>query len=347
MKNLIYFLLAVLFLGNAMAQDKEAVGSVGPVKFSGLMFGDYFYNISAINSAHKDIHGFNFRRIYITTDYTISDKFSTRFRMESAITNGSNIGVFVKDAWMKWKGIFNGSDLVVGMSPTPAFDVSEGAWGYRSLEKTIMDYFGIVSSRDIGIDLKGKFDEKGSVKYWLKIGDGSGNKPETDKYGRYYTMLQFTPGESFMVTVYGDFHSMPQVQDPSDGQMKNNSVIVTAAFVNFKHGKTFALGLEGFLKSQQNNFSANGGALTSQSSFGLSVWAKALLSDDIGIVGRYDTYDPNTDATAKNDTRGLIIAALDFKVDSHVSIMPGVEVHTLQGANDSDVTPRVTFFWGF
>ncbi len=42
MKNLLYLLLAVLFLGNAMAQDKAAVGSVGPVKFSGLMFGDYF-----------------------------------------------------------------------------------------------------------------------------------------------------------------------------------------------------------------------------------------------------------------------------------------------------------------
>ena len=347
MKNLLYLLLAVLFIGNAMAGEKDATGSVGPVKFSGLMFGDYFYNVSSINHTNKDIHGFNFRRIYITTDYTISDKFSTRFRMESAIANGSNIGVFVKDAWMKWKEIFNGSDLVVGMSPTPAFDVSEGAWGYRSLEKTIMDYFGIVSSRDIGIDLKGKFDEKGSVKYWLKIGDGSGNKPETDKYGRYYAMLQFTPSESFMVTVYGDFHSMPQVKDPSDGQMKDNSAIVAAGFVNYKHGKTFALGVEGFLKSHQNNFSANGGTLASQSGFGLSVWARALLSDDIGIVGRYDTYDPNTDASAKNDTQGLIIGALDFKVDSHVSIMPGVEVHTLQGANDSDVTPRVTFFWGF
>ncbi len=50
---------------------------------------------------------------------------------------------------------------------------------------------------------------------------------------------------------------------------------------------------------------------------------------------------------AKNDTQGLIIAALDFKVDSNVSVMPGIEVHTLQGANDSDITPRVTFFWGF
>ena len=50
----------------------------------------------------------------------------------------------VKDAWLKWKNIFSGSDLIFGISPTPAFDVSEGAWGHRYLEKTIMDLDGIV-----------------------------------------------------------------------------------------------------------------------------------------------------------------------------------------------------------
>ncbi len=83
MKNLLYFLLAVLFLGNAMAQDKAAVGSVGQVKFSGLMFGDYFYNASAHDSSQKNFNGFQFRRIYITTDYDIADNFSTRFRLRS------------------------------------------------------------------------------------------------------------------------------------------------------------------------------------------------------------------------------------------------------------------------
>ena len=250
-------------------------------------------------------------------------------------------------AWLRWKDIFKRLNLVVGMSPTPAFDVSEGAWGYRSLEKTIMDYFGIVSSRDIGIDLMGKFDESGSVKYWLKIGNGSGNKPESDKYNRYYGMLQFNPAPNFLITIYGDYNSLPQKKDLFDGQMKNNSAFVAAGFINFKQGETFALGAEGFLKSQQNNFSSTGRTLESQSGFGISVWAKVLLQDNIGIVGRYDSYDPNTNSAAKNDAQGLIIAALDFKVDPNVSVMPGIEVHTVQGADNSDITPRVTFYWGF
>lgn len=339
-------LFAVLFFFNTNAQDKNAVGSVGQVKFSGLMFGDVFYNADAINPANKDLNGFQFRRIYITTDYTINEQFSTRFRMESSISNGSNIGVFVKDAWLKWKDIFKGSDLFVGMSPTPAFEASEGAWGYRSLEKTIMDYFGIVSSRDIGIDLKGKLDESGVAKYWFKIGDGSGNKPETDKYKRYYAQLQFTPGSKFMITVYGDYAAHAPKLDTFDGQMKNNPAFVAAGFINYKQGKTFALGVEGFIKSQQNNF-ATTGVLETQSGVGFSFWAKASLSDNVGIVGRYDTYDPNTNSAVTNDKQSLILGAVDFKVAPKVSIMPGFEVHTLQGTADKDVTPRVTFFWEF
>ena len=229
-------LFATMFLFTVKAQDKNAAGSIGPVNFSGLMFGDIFYNANAINSSNKDLNGFQFRRIYITTDYTISEQFSTRFRMESSISNSSNIGVFIKDAWLKWKNIFKGSDLVVGMSPTPAFDASEGAWGYRSLEKTTMDYFGIVSSRDIGIDLKGKLDDSGVAKYWLKIGDGSGNKPETDKYKRYYAQVQFNPSSNFLFTIYGDYAAHPDKRDPFDGTMKSNSAFVVAGFINYKEG---------------------------------------------------------------------------------------------------------------
>ena len=33
----------------------------------------------------------------------------------------------VKDAYLQWNNIFSGSNLIFGLSPTPAFDVSEGA----------------------------------------------------------------------------------------------------------------------------------------------------------------------------------------------------------------------------
>ncbi|HLX12869.1 MAG TPA: hypothetical protein VKS81_08650, partial [Bacteroidota bacterium] len=78
MKRLIYgVLFAVLTLsGFVLAQD-QPTGHV-----SGLMFGDYFYNVardSSFATGHgtpatkatsgaKDLNGFNFRRIYFTYD---------------------------------------------------------------------------------------------------------------------------------------------------------------------------------------------------------------------------------------------------------------------------------------
>ena len=77
MKKVLLLLFAAAILsGIASAQEADP-------KFSGLMFGDYFYNIDSHDSTLKDLNGFRFRRIYITTDYTISNRFDTRFRLEA------------------------------------------------------------------------------------------------------------------------------------------------------------------------------------------------------------------------------------------------------------------------
>ncbi len=344
-KVLIFLTIIVLFLGTAAAQENNP-------KFSGLMFGDYFYNAASHDTTLRDLNGFQMRRIYITTDYTISDNFISRFRMEAdqspaSNTAGGKIGVMVKDAWLSWKNIFTGSDLIFGLSPTPAFDVSEGAWGHRYLEKTIMDLNGVVPSRDLGIDLKGSFAQGGTVKYWLKIGNNSGNAPEVNKYKRFYGSLEFDPSPNLLITIYGDYASYPQKLDPSENKLKNNSAFVGAAFLSYKQKGSFGLGAEGYLKSQQNNvLNSNGTSLASQSGFGVSLWAYVNFSETVQLVGRFDTADPNTDA--ENDGRSLILAGLEFDPVKNVSITPNVEVFTYQQSGiDSDVTPRVTFFWQF
>ena len=156
-------LLCLIVISFANAQDDSGG------KISGQMFGDYFYNIlrdSTISdipntalSGKKDLNGFQFRRIYFTYDYKISDKFSTRFRLESQTQAGVDntlFVVFIKDAYLQWKEVFDGINLIFGIQPPPTYTVSESVWKYRSLEKTIMDLSKISSSRDFGISLKGK-----------------------------------------------------------------------------------------------------------------------------------------------------------------------------------------------
>lgn len=350
MKNISIILLAFfVFISLSKAQNKNEYPIV---KIHGLTFGDYFYNASSFNPANKDLNGVDIRRIYFTADFKLSKDFSSRFRLEThEFTGDATFGMMVKDAWVKWHNIFQGSDLIFGLSPTPAFDVSEGAWGHRYLEKTIMDLNHIVGSRDLGIDLKGNLDENGTVKYWLKLGNNSGNKPETNKYKRFYGLIEFDPTPNFLATVYADYASAPQINF-NNNSMSNNSY-VGAVFLNYREKGTFSVGLESFYRSTQNGYlEPNAKSLTSLNGFGLSIWAYADLSETVQLVGRFDTVDPNTNSNAKNNGKTLILAGIQFNPIKHVSIAPNIEVFTYQatpptGGNKSDVIPRVSFYWVF
>src|SRR5690554_6749198 len=119
------------------------------------------------------------------------------------------MAVAVKDIYLKWENIFSGSDIIIGIQPTPAFQISESVWGYRALEKTIMDLRGAVSSRDIGISLKGRLNNSGSLNYWFMFGNNSGNSPEVDKYKRLYGHIYLKPGENTHLTIYSDIKFKP------------------------------------------------------------------------------------------------------------------------------------------
>jgi hypothetical protein len=364
MKKL-YVVLLLMSAATLLAQDKVPAG-----KFSGYMFGDYYYNFSkdgnfaglansAANSASPGgtaFQAFQIRRAYFTYDNDISEKFTTRLRLEvdpSASLFASNkIGAYVKDAYLTWKNIFSGSNLTFGIQPNPPFDASETAWGYRALEKTIMDLRGIDPSRDYGIALKGKLTGDGMFNYWVMIANGGGNVVETDKYKRYYAQLAVKPAAEFLINVNFDFIDRADIADPYHaGSKVGNSGTTASAFLMYNNAGVFRVGFEGFTQSTSNGFN-NGTALASKSALGLSFWAALNLQSDLVAVARYDNYDPNTDGNSKGDVRNVIIAGLDWKVDKNVSIMPNLyyesyEAPATGSAPSAAVTGRVTLYWIF
>jgi hypothetical protein len=161
-------------------------------KFSGLMFGDYYYydkwhqdTISTANpNSVQNQQGFWMRRMYFTYDLAFSEKFTTRFRLEAnsngQFTSPGNITPFVKDAYLKWT--FTGKQqITLGIQPTLTFDWIEGWWGLRHVEKTPADLYRIDSSRDFGLTVSGPLSVKG-LSYAGQVADDSGNGSEADKY---------------------------------------------------------------------------------------------------------------------------------------------------------------------
>ena len=347
MRKLSFLLLLLLcFSYSVHSQDIN-----NKIKFSGTFFGDYFYYLSNADSSNKNMNGFQFRKIFVTADFYVAEKFDGRFRLEGnqntdSLKNGEKIGMHVKNASLKWKSIFTGSDLVFGLSPTPAWQVSQEAWKYRSIEKTIMDLFNISSSRDLGIDLKGKLTSSGTINYWVKFGNNSGQSIETDKYKKFYAMIHFKPDSNFQATFYCDYSSKTNKLDNIGHLYKSNNEAVACLFLNYKESDLFSVGVESFYVFQQNNFSKSTiDPLENQHGYGISLWTWALISNKFRLVARYDCYDPNTQID--NDAITFFVAGLDYKVNRSVSVIPHMELFNYQSRAEKDLIARLTLSYQF
>jgi hypothetical protein len=363
MKKLLILTFIFLSFKILFAQEVTNKGRI-----SGYMFGDYFYNAArdtginslpnVANGGAKDTRGFQLRRIYFTYDYDISESFSTRFRLEadqSSNTGSNKVIVFVKDAYLQWKNIFKGSDLIFGIHPTPAYEISEGIWGNRFLEKTIMDLRGIVSSRDLGASLKGIFSEEGIFKYWLMVGNNSASVPEVDKYNRIYAHIQYSPIKQITATIYGDFKARPDINDPASTSTTqatlSNNDLTYALFLAYKEKDAYTIGLEGYLTTRQNG-NISGTNVTDKSGIGISAFGSYNFSTAFAIVGRYDYFDPNSGGDYKGDSRNWFIFSLNYKPDEKVTISTNVIVETYESLTngtsiDPSITPRITLFYTF
>ncbi len=352
-------LVALMFLPVLFAQTPAQEKG----RLSGLAYFDYSYSVArdtAIGAfSNKALSGaessqaFQFRRIYFTYDYDVAEGFTSRFRLEAdeaSLASNGKTSVFVKDAFLRWKNVFGQSDLVFGVQPTPAYEISEAVWGYRSLEKTIMDLRGIVSSRDLGVSLKGKLDSEGMFSYWVMVADGSANTPESDKYKRFFLHVRLQPVKSLDVTFYGDLNARAKINDPYKATLVPNSIATMAAFVGYTGIDGLKVGLEGVLTQMSNGFNT-GTVLETRSGLGLSIFGIYGLRDDLNLVGRFDLYDPNTDGAAKADSRNYVIAGLDWKVNERVSVIPNVQIETYEKSPlrtyDASVTGRLTVAWTF
>lgn len=342
-----------------------AASGLSQGKISGYMFGDYFYNIArdANIGSLSDIatkgetafQAFQFRRIYFKYDNNLSADFATRFRLEAdqgdRFSSG-RIGVVVKDAYLRWKDIFDGSDAFFGIQPTPAFEISEAAWGYRSLEKTILDLRGIVSSRDFGVSLRGNLVKGGTLGYWLMIANGSSHKPETDTYKRYYAHLSVKPNEQVQASLYADYAERGERANPfSPGTRVSNGAFTTALFLGYAEKEKYSAGVEGFLHSTLNGYN-NGSSLETKTGFGLSIFGSVDLQSNVALMGRYDYFDPNTDSNARGDVRNYLIAGLSWKPDKNVSLIPNIlyeSYETLPNGTsvEASITGRLTLYFVF
>jgi hypothetical protein len=363
MNKILFTSLLCLFISTPNFSQEENGG-----KISGYMFGDYSYNIlrdSTIDDLNgnvldgkKDVQGFEFRRIYFTYDYNISNQFSTRLRLESQTLVGVQNTLFltfIKDAYLNWNNIFEGSDFIFGIQPNPTFQVSEKFWNYRSIEETIMDVRGIASSRDFGVALKGKLNSPGTIKYWLMYGNGSVLQSEGDKFKRAYALIELQPSADWIFTIYGDYRFKPEKEFSQVDMSFNNDSFTSALFLGYQNNKNFRIGIEPFLQINYNDViksETNAYKIMNRNALGISLFGWLKFAESLVGIGRYDYYDPNISGDYKGDSRNYFILGLSFILHEKVSITPNFLLETYErpvnGVSiDPSLTGRITFYFEF
>jgi hypothetical protein len=332
-------------------------------RISGYMFGDYYYNLDGnpnhiydaagndlgkvnIDNANvpitDDLNGIQLRRVYFQLDNDLSVRYATRFRLEAdskSLTSDGKLGVNVKAAYLQAKSIVPRGDGYFGMMTTPTFENPEEFWGYRALEKTIADFQGIASSADLGLEMKGFADAQHHIGYSAMVGNGVGQKTETNRYKRFYLALPLRLGD-LRVEPYADYEP---VRTSAVGNFDKNTWKVFAGYELRK----VAVGMEAlsYVKRQ--------GAGKTQEPAGVSVYVRGTARPTVAGVARFDRWYSDLNNGNRIDNM-LMIAGIDWQPYKDVHIMPNVEAKQYVSHGNPAAFPshnelqgRVTFYYRF
>jgi len=320
------------------------VGNGG--KLSGLAFGDYYWMAQNHNKNVQGDNGFWIRRIYLTYDQKISDSFSARLRFEMSspgdFVSDSKMIPDVKDAYLRWHK--NNQQVLVGISSTPTFGLTEHVWGYRSVEKSPQDLFSYGSSRDFGIAAKGQLGTSGDLHYHFFFGNGNGNKSEVNKGKKFMLSLSYDLTDHVIAQVYGDYNDRPNdvesytIQGFAAYRSDDLNVGVLYSYQN----QTNVFGMQSYDKNLASVFA----------NFQISDKVKGYLRAD-HLFDRYLAGPNNSYLPFYYDAKPtFLVGGIDLRMDENVHLMPNIEAiaygkDTLGQTPDADLVPRLTLFYKF
>ncbi len=324
---------AIVFAVFCLVATSVTGADAAGAKIKGYMFGDYYYVAAADDGETKfpeKQNAFQLRRLYFTYDKDIAADFSVRYRLEandSGFGSGSKMEPFVKHGYLQWKNAVGGADLYFGLVGTPTWVLSKKAWGYRSIEKTVLDLNKMGSSADLGVALKG---EVGKLSYVTMLGNGSGKSTETDNGKKLYGSLSFAASKALTLEGYADFNMLPGDRDE----------LTLKIFAGYK-GEGLSGGVEVFSRVNKavGVGEQAGGDVTIN---GVSLFATLPLGDSLKGFGRVDAV--NNDDLDTTDL--LLIAGVDRELEKNVHLMPNIYVQLPDGP-DPTIQARMTVFYKF
>jgi len=338
-------------------------------RISGYMFGDLYYNlagdprhlydskgvdqgqanIDGKKNIGRDLTGVQFRRVYFQLDNDLTARVATRFRLEvdgKELTSGGKLGVFVKNAYLQVKSVIPRGDVLFGELSTPTFESSEAFWQYRPIEKTVADFWGVRNSSDVGLQLRGWLDGDHHVGYNAMMGDGNGQKPESDRFKTVYLGAPLRWGD-LRLEPYVDYQAVRvnAGKAATSDTVVNNDQATYKMFAGYEFRRC-ALGVEALSRVSHQAGKPN------QEPRAFSLFARATFHPLLAGFARVDEWRTDQRVANRVDTR-LWIAGLDWQPVKDLHVMPNVEATqylrrgTATVPAHHDLQARITLYYLF
>jgi hypothetical protein len=372
----------------------------------GYAFGDLYYDAHAdagnrgaetnYNGVPTYRNAFQFRRIYLGYEYDINKQFTAEVLLASepsantavsgttSISGSDNLAdnkmaFYIKNFDLRWHGVWNGTDFVIGEMLTPGFPMlTEKIWGYRAIERTIAD-FHRTNAYDIGASLQGVFDPATkNFGYNVLIANnsagssaslGSATNPATGFYKAFYgDVYAKLLNQTLIFDLYADYMKTAPATSTIGGQSRS----MLKGFAAYTTPK-ITFGVEAYTQKFVNGVSdATTKTSVNATAEAISLYAHgALYKDKWGFFARYDGYNPDNDFNAADvytsntnlpayspyTKEHFITAGLDFTPAKNIHFMPNVWFIQYKDERDPTTTGylpdshvlvyRATFFFIF
>jgi Gram-negative porin len=242
--------------------------------------------------------GADLKRFYLSVDHGFDDMWSANLTTDVNSYNSSTKAttLYVKKAYLQGK-FADAAVLRAGSADMPWIPYAEDAYGYRYVEKTLIDRLGFGTSADWGAHIGGKVMD-GMLNYAVSVVNGNGYKNPTrsksmDFEGRVGVMP--VKGLNLAVGFYNGKlgkNTESNAANPAVSINTANRVNVLAAYSY----TMFNVGAE--------YFTAKNWAVTStDKADGFSVYGSVKPIEQVAVFARYDQAKPSkTNNSSLKDT---------------------------------------------
>jgi hypothetical protein len=307
----------------ALADESTTVGGKAYIDFTNID--------SKTNGTKNDASGlgFDLKRFYLSVSHTFDDMWSANlttdvnYAAQCTTCSPTDVNLYVKKAYLQAK-FSDAAVLRAGSADMPWIPYVEHAWGYRYVEKTLIDRTGFGTSADWGAHLGGKLMD-GMINYAVSAVNGNGYKhPDRSKNLDFAGRVGVMPVKGLNLAV--GFYNGKRGKDTQTYTGTLNTASrwdVLAAFSQ----DMFNVGAEYFSAEDWSTTKAKDKA------DGYSVFGSVKPVEKIAVFARYDEVKPNkTTNSSLKDTYYTVGAAYTARKNVDLALAyKGEEMKTSGG----------------